>query len=154
MALYDYNGQYLMDEELAAMDIQKVREAKKLIETAHSSIKQVLSLANGNKGYTAAVYEDKLMSLESVLAQEAGRCDDCIQIINNAISNNQNIANEARKRKEQWNSVIHAPSPAQNVAATVVNQNKNTNAHKNTNSTSLKDKTPPPIADSLLGGLF
>lgn len=154
MALYDYNGQYLMDEELAAMDIQKIREAKKLIETAHSSIKQVLSLANGNKGYAAAVYEDKLMGLENVLAQETGRCDDCIQIINNAISNNQNIANEARKRKEQWNSVVHAPSPAQNVAVTVVNQNKNTNAHTNTNSTSLKDKMPPPIADSLLGGLF
>lgn len=146
MALFDSNGQYLMDEELAAMDVKKIREAKQLLADAQSSLKQALNLANSLKGYTAAVYQDKLMQMERVLGKQVSRCEDCAQIINNAISNNQRIAEEARKKKEQMTAFMNGPSPAREFADTVVNQN--------TNTESMKNKIPEPVADDFLGGLF
>jgi hypothetical protein len=146
MALYDYNGRYLMDEELAAMDAKKISEAKGLLEDAHRSLKQAINLANSLKGYAASVYQDKLMSVESVLKEDAGRCEDCARLINNAISNNQGIAEEARRKKNQEAAVVRGPSPTREIAATVTTQN--------TNKSSMKDKLPEPAAADLLGGLF
>lgn len=146
MALYDYNGQYLMDEELAAMDVKKIREAKQKLAEAQASLKQALNLTNSLKGYTASVYQDKLIRMGNVLGEEVSRCEDCAQIINNAISNNQRIAEEARRKKEQMAAVLNSPSPAQEIASTVINQN--------TNTQSMKNKIPEPAASDFLGGLF
>ena len=146
MALYDYNGRYLMDEELAAMDAKKISEAKGLLEDAQRSLKQAINLANSLKGYAASVYQDKLMSVESVLKEDVGRCEDCARFVNNAISNNQRIAEDARRKKEQEAAYVRGPSPTREIAATVVTQNTNTG--------SLKDKLPDPAAADLLGGLF
>lgn len=146
MALYDSNGQYLMNEEWAAMDVKVIREAKQSLGEAESSLKQALELANSLKGYMAAVYQDKLMSLESVLREHVSRCEDCAQIINNAISNNQRIAEEARAKKEQMKSFVSAPGVAQNLANEVIKQN--------TNKQSLANKMPEPAVSDLLGGLF
>lgn len=146
MALYDYYGGYLMDEELAAMDIQKIREAKALIETACGSLQEAINQASNLKGFAASVYEDKLQRMKSRLANEAGKCEDCVGVINNAISTNQKIAEAARKKKEARAADIRNSTATQDLAATVITQN--------TKTTSLKDKVPEPAADSFLGGLF
>lgn len=146
MALYGSSGEFLMDEEWAAMDVKAIREAKQSLEEAESSLKQALDLANSLKGYMAAVYQDKLMSLESVLREQANKCEDCVHTINNAISNNQRIAEEARAKKEQMKSFVSGPSKTRELADEVIKQN--------TNKQSLSNKMPEPAVTDLLGGLF